>query len=249
MSEERKRVRIILAWDKNTFNKTDRRLLGELSPHIDLVKVGLQAMTVYQKSGVSIAYMVACYAVQIGLKVMWDIKLDDIPQTTEGAVQNIIRMPGVTMFTIHASAGISALQSAKKAVQSSEVIPLVVTVLTSMDEIECWSIFGQKPPHKVVQFAGMAVDVGIPGIVCSPQELQFIADAGLIGAKGLKYLVVPSIRPLWTRGDDQTRSMTPSKAVKLGATHLVIGRPILDPSEGMTPLKAVLRIREEMSAA
>ena len=38
--------------------------------------------------------------------------------------------------------------------------------------------------------------------------------------------MVPGIRPVGAAANDQKRAMTPRQAVDLGATHLVVGRPI-----------------------
>ncbi len=40
------------------------------------------------------------------------------------------------------------------------------------------------------------------------------------------WIVVPGIRPSGSGTDDQARTVTPAEAVRLGATHLVVGRPI-----------------------
>jgi orotidine-5'-phosphate decarboxylase len=38
--------------------------------------------------------------------------------------------------------------------------------------------------------------------------------------------VTPGVRPLWAEAGDQMRIDTPAAALKAGASHLVIGRPI-----------------------
>ena len=48
--------------------------------------------------------------------------------------------------------------------------------------------------------------------------------------------MVPGIRPEGQDTQDQKRVMTPNKAIELGASHLVIGRPITqapDPAEAL----------------
>ena len=59
-------------------------------------------------------------------------------------------------------------------------------------------------------------------IVCSAHELRY-------ARKNIPNLlkIVPGIR-LSSDNDDQKRVMSPGEALKLGANHLVIGRPITE---------------------
>jgi orotidine-5'-phosphate decarboxylase len=67
------------------------------------------------------------------------------------------------------------------------------------------------------------VSAGLAGVVCSPLEIDRIR-AGL-GPDPL--IVVPGIRRPGDEAGDQRRTASPSEAVRQGATHLVVGRPIL----------------------
>ena len=58
-------------------------------------------------------------------------------------------------------------------------------------------------------------------------------------------LVTPGIRPAGADVGDQKRVMTPSKALTAGASHLVIGRPIMAASDKR---QAALDIVEEISS-
>ena len=58
--------------------------------------------------------------------------------------------------------------------------------------------------------------------------------------------VTPGVRPVGASVGDQKRVATPAGAVRDGATHLVVGRPILEASD---PVAAAVAIRAEMSAA
>jgi orotidine-5'-phosphate decarboxylase len=56
--------------------------------------------------------------------------------------------------------------------------------------------------------------------------------------------VIPGIRPSWhVSADDQSRVMTPAKAVMAGADLLVIGRPITQADD---PVDAVKKINAEL---
>lgn len=150
---------------------------------------------------------------------------------------------GVSLFTIHASCGPEAL--AKAAAVKGHAKALAVTVLTSLDAPTCENIFGSTPEKKVAQFARDALLSGMDGVVCSGQELEVFSQDPAFKPL-LK--VVPGIRPSWAGAQDQKRVMTPSEALKAGATHLVIGRPILQPPIGVgSPLDAIQAILKELS--
>jgi orotidine-5'-phosphate decarboxylase len=73
-------------------------------------------------------------------------------------------------------------------------------------------------------------------VVCSPHEIELIRR---ICGPGFD-LVVPGIRPAGSDKNDQTRVMTPEEAVKKGATHLVIGRPITGAKDPATTAQQIL---------
>ena len=77
-------------------------------------------------------------------------------------------------------------------------------------------------PDFVKRLAGMAINEGLDGLVCSAQEATLLRDK--FGEAPL--LVTPGIRPDWAATNDQQRIMTPDQAIKNGASYLVIGRPI-----------------------
>lgn len=176
----------------------------------------------------------------LGAQEFIDSKLADIPNTVGGASLAISKM-GPKMFNIHASAGRDAV--AKAVANKGSALVLGVTVLTSIAEKECESIFGEKPGPKVQQFAKMLADVGADGIICSPQELELLNLSNLLKA-------TPGVRPLWAAVGDQKRVMTPGEAIKAGASYLVIGRPITQPpAEIGGPVEAAKKIAEEIAAA
>jgi len=75
---------------------------------------------------------------------------------------------------------------------------------------------------QVLRLASLTKESGLAGVVCSGQEISFLRDH--LGQDFV--LMVPGIRPSGSDAGDQKRVLTPKAAVDLGATHLVIGRPI-----------------------
>jgi orotidine-5'-phosphate decarboxylase len=88
----------------------------------------------------------------------------------------------------------------------------------------------------------MGIAAGMRGFVCSPQEVA--ALRALTGPKGV--LVIPGIRPAGAGIGDQKRVATPAAALRLGASHLVVGRPITQAND---PAEAAQTILKEMAEA
>ena len=83
----------------------------------------------------------------------------------------------------------------------------------------------------------MAQESGLDGAICSPHEI-----AALRRKCGPAFvLMVPGIRPVGSAADDQKRAMTPRQAVDLGASHLVVGRPIYQAADPRAAAEAIAR--------
>ena len=72
------------------------------------------------------------------------------------------------------------------------------------------------------RLAKLAVGAGFRGVVASGRELAMLRTA--LGSE--PWIVVPGIRAPSDAVDDQARTVTAGEAVRWGATHLVVGRPI-----------------------
>jgi orotidine-5'-phosphate decarboxylase len=159
-----------------------------------------------------------------GLQVFLDLKWHDIPNTVAGAVRAAGELE-VAMTTVHTLGGPTMLKAAAGAAPPSLAI-VGVTVLTSHEESEYAAVVG-RPSVKLLdeasRLARSALSAGLAGVVCSPLEVERIR-AG-IGEEAL--IVVPGIRRPGDAEGDQSRTATPAEAIRDGATHLVVGRPIL----------------------
>ncbi|HEY8997209.1 MAG TPA: orotidine-5'-phosphate decarboxylase [Edaphobacter sp.] len=158
-----------------------------------------------------------------GHRVFLDLKLHDIPNTVAGAVRSVSQT-GAELLTVHASGGPAMLEAAAKAAEASGSLRLLaVTVLTSMDahELNAAGVPG-LPAVQTVRLATLAKDSGIPGMVCSPEEVAEVRET--TGPETI--LVVPGIRPVGYPVDDQRRIATAGETIARGASILVVGRPI-----------------------
>jgi orotidine-5'-phosphate decarboxylase len=88
--------------------------------------------------------------------------------------------------------------------------------------------------------ASFAVENGAHGLVCSPKEVGQLSRSLKEGT----LFITPGVRPAGAAVGDQKRVATPAAAVRDGATHLVVGRPVLAAAD---PAAAAAAIRAEMA--
>jgi orotidine-5'-phosphate decarboxylase len=173
-----------------------------------------------------------------GLSVFLDLKWHDIPNTVAGAVEGA-RELDVAMATIHTLGGSEMMRSA--AVAAAGKVGIVgVTVLTSHSADGYGSAVGRgvvDTGEEVRRLAKGAIVAGLKGIVCSPQEVAVVRP--LVPDDG--WIVVPGIRREGDAAGDQVRVSGPGEAAKAGATHLVVGRPLLQAAD---PAAAVREFQE-----
>ena len=224
------RERLIVALDVPTVSDA-AQIVGDLDGSVSFYKIGYQLAFA---GGLDFAQEL----VSAGKRVFLDMKLLDIDNTIEKAVENIAKT-GVSMLTLHAYP--KAMRAAVAAAKGSPLCLLGVTVLTSMDAEDLKDAgYSFDPRTLVLRRAEQARDAGMGGIVCSAEEASEVR--AIIGP-GMA-LVTPGIRPAGTEAGDQKRVMTPSLAIKAGASHLVVGRPITAVPD---PKAAALAILGEMA--
>jgi orotidine-5'-phosphate decarboxylase len=176
-----------------------------------------------------------------GFGVFLDLKFHDIPNTTAAACRAAADL-GVWMLNVHASGGRKMMEAARAAVDQSAHKPLLigVTVLTSMDETGLREIgVAASPREQVMHLAGLVQQSGLDGVVCSAQEA---AELRARFGPGFA-LVTPGIRPAGSAVGDQSRILTPARAIEAGADYLVIGRPITQAND---PVAALQSIQQEI---
>jgi orotidine-5'-phosphate decarboxylase len=161
--------------------------------------------------------------IQRGIRVFLDLKWHDIPNVVASAV-TAARELGVSMATVHALGGRTMLTAAAQAA-GPELALVGVTVLTSHDAGELEGILGRGVPDvgfEAERLARTVLQAGLRGVVTSGRELGLLREA--LGPE--PWIVVPGIRAPGDDAGDQVRTIEPAEAVRRGATHLVVGRPI-----------------------
>ncbi|HUT03923.1 MAG TPA: orotidine-5'-phosphate decarboxylase [bacterium] len=196
-------------------------IVDELSGIVSSFKIGSALFTL---AGVTIVDTL----VSNGLNVFLDLKFHDIPSVIAKASVNLAEM-GVRLMTLHTLGGLEMMKAAAGNVREvwddkpHRPLLMGVTLLTSLDqralseELSC----RRSLEEQVIHLAGLAREAGLDGVVASGRELEALKRE--FGTE-LKVLV-PGIRPAGGQ-DDQKRTITPARAVELGADFLVVGRPI-----------------------
>lgn len=181
----------------------------------------------------------------VGTPLFLDLKFHDIPNTVAGAVRSAAAAMGPMMLTVHATGGPAMIRHAVDAAHQARQRPLIlaVTALTSLDTSDLQAIgVNEDVSSYVVRLAKMAQANGADGVICAATEIDMLRKACGPDFK----LVVPGIRPKGSAAGDQKRVMTPGDALKLGADHLVIGRPI---TESANPEASAQAIAQELVEA
>ena len=207
---------LIVALDVPTVKEMEKAL-DRLPDSIEWYKVGLE---LFCAEGPAVLEPLK----KRNKKIFLDLKLHDIPRTVAHAVKTAASH-GVNLMTVHAIGGRAMLEAAAEAARECTHPPKLVAVTTltslSQDDFVDPGIV-RSVSDQALALGELATSSGIDGLVTSAHE------AGALRKKFPQALLVtPGIR--MPEGDvgDQKRVATPAFAVQQGATHLVVGRPIL----------------------
>ena len=233
--------RLIVALDVHAMEDVES-LVETLGDSVTHYKVGMELFY-------SVGAPVVSYLKEKGKQVFLDLKLHDIPNTVAGGLCSLMGL-GADILNIHASGGYTMMKKSAEALHAAAekqgiACPklIAVTVLTSINAEE-WAEMGHTGDigEQVIRLAELAKKAGLDGVVASPQEAAAIRKAC-----GEDFLIVtPGIRPSGSSQDDQSRISTPSAALRNGATHLVVGRPVRSAED---PRAAAEKIVKEMGEA
>lgn len=177
-----------------------------------------------------------------GKKIFLDMKLFDIGATVENAVHGLAQFD-LDFLTVHGDPYV--VRAAKEGAGASDMKILAVTILTSLDrgDLDDALIKPGEVRDLVIERAARALEAGADGVIASPQEAAAIR--ALPEAEG-KLIVTPGVRPLGAEQGDQKRVATPAVAIKDGADHIVVGRPVWQSED---PHAATLAIQTEIAQA
>jgi len=169
-----------------------------------------------------------------GKRVFLDLKLFDIGATIEAAVRGLAAH-GPDFLTVHGDPQVVRAASQTK----GRMRILAVTILTSLDraDLDANLIRPGDLAEITLERAARALDAGADGVIASPQEAARIR--ALPQAAG-KLIVTPGVRPTGSALGDQKRTATPAQAIRNGADHIVVGRPVWAAADPTAAARAIL---------
>jgi len=225
------REKLIVALDVSTAAAA-QKIVAAVGDSALTYKVGMQ---LYTAEGPQLVRDL----VASGRRVFLDLKYHDIPNTVAAAVRQAAQL-GVSMLTVHATGSAKMLRAAADAARAANptLIVLAVTVLTSMDEADLEKVgINGTVVDEVLRLASLALDNGCQGIVASGQEASALRQK-----LGNDFAIVtPGVRPAGAGHADQARVLTPTEAIKAGASHIVVGRPITEAADPAAEAQSILR--------
>ena len=116
---------------------------------------------------------------------------------------------------------------------------MAVTALTSFDKQGFQEIYNAELESQVLDFAKMAKECGVNGVVCSCVESLAIKEQN-----GSNFLTLtPGIRPFGEDSNDQKRVATLEIAKQAKSDFIVVGRPIY---KAQNPSEIVKRILQNL---
>ncbi len=224
---DKARDRLIVALDVESVAQA-RDMIAALGDAVSFYKIGMELA--YAPGGLDLARELKA----AGKRVFLDLKLHDIGVTVERATRQIARL-GVDFLTIHAFP--QTMGAARRGSDGGALKLLAVTVMTSYDDADLEQAgYAFGVDDLIVRRALQAKAEKIDGLVLSPLEAPAIR--GLVGPNML--LVTPGVRPAGAEIGDQKRVMTPAEAVRAGADHIVVGRPITRAADPRAAAEAIV---------
>lgn len=206
------------------------QLVDQLGDAVSFYKIGLGMLT---GGGLALANELTD---ERGKRVFLDLKLFDIGATIEAAVRGLARFD-LDFLTVQGDPQVVRAAAEGKAGRPLKI--LAVTVLTSLDraDLDANLIKPGDLADIALERAARALEAGADGVIASPHEAAAIR--ALPQAAG-RLIVTPGVRPEGSSAGDQKRIMTPAQAIRAGADHIVVGRPVWQAAEPAAAARAII---------
>ena len=216
-----------------------RAMVDRLGEAVSFYKVGLTLLA--RPGGVAFAHELRAQ----GKQVFQDWKLHDIGAQVEGAARAVAE-GGCDLVTVHAEPQVMRGAVAGRDAAGSGTKILAVTVMTSLSDEDLKQIgYSAKAADLVETRVRQALDCGVDGVVSSPLEAARVREIAVAAGRPDFLIVTPGVRPAGADKGDQQRVATPADALRAGASHLVVARPVVGAAD---PAQAAWAMVAERSA-
>ncbi len=207
-------------------------LTDRLAGVVSAWKVGLTLLA--RPGGVALAHRLR----ERGCQVFQDWKLHDIGAQVEGAAASVAE-GGCDWLTVHAEPQV--MTAAVRGRGRYPTAILAVTVLTSLSDAHLVEIGYSEAASKLVERrVRQALDAGVDGVVSSPLEAARARALALRAGRPDFMVVTPGVRPVGAERGDQHRVATPAEAIRSGASHIVVARPIVAAADPGAAARAII---------
>lgn len=210
-------------------------MVERLGDTVSFYKIGLTLLA--RPGGVAFAHALRAE----GKQVFQDWKLHDIGAQVEGAARAVAE-GGCDLLTVHAEPQVMTGAVKGRDAAGSGTKLLAVTVLTSLSDQDLTNLgYGYTAADLVERRVRQALDCGVDGVVSSPLEAARVREIVSQAGRPDFLIVTPGVRPVGADRGDQQRVATPVDALKAGASHLVVARPVIgapDPRQAAKDIAA-----------
>jgi orotidine-5'-phosphate decarboxylase len=171
-----------------------------------------------------------------GKRIFLDMKLFDISATVEAAVRGLAQYD-LDFLTVHGDPQVVA--AAKQGAAGTSLNILAVTILTSNDrtDLDANLIVPGDMAEIVATRAARAFEAGADGVIASPHEAAMLRA---LPEAANRLIVTPGVRPAGAAPGDQKRVATPGQAIREGADHIVVGRPVWQADDPRAAAQAIV---------
>ncbi|MEG0264423.1 MAG: orotidine-5'-phosphate decarboxylase [Erysipelotrichaceae bacterium] len=205
---------------------------------------------IYVKIGMELTYSFGFEIVRevkaMGHQIFLDLKLHDIPNTVKQAMKNLAKLD-VDVVNLQVAGGSAMMRAAVEGLKEGAINgkrPLCIGVTqltsTSQEAMNKELLIPGSVQDVVIEYAKLAKESGLDGVVCSVHEAKAIHEAC-----GDDFLTVtPGIRLSNDSADDQKRIATPEYAKEQGCDFIVVGRSITTSSDPLATYHHIENIME-----
>lgn len=219
-------TRIIVAVDGITFNQArESGMLSTLSKACERSLIWGVKISDMLYSG-DATKIISTLKDEFHLGIMADVKLNDIPSTTENSLNKLVGA-GANIITVHCASNYRP-----KNVGLLKYIA-GVTALTSLTDLEIKWIYDKSREEIVRAFSDIALMNNYQYILGSVKDMSYIRDNPL-------RKICTGVRPPWyPERHDQVRVASVKEALRTEAEYIVIGRPITKADHVMSAIERV----------